>query len=138
VSRSVSSAVTTSCGKSTRDDIQIFPVTGISPNGNKTIVLYNVLYNRTRGLPISTTAFHDSLNKEDASDRGDDFRKYSCPQLTDNKIQADCSRSYKMTVEQQSLSGRRSFDRGNKLLVRGSHTLFYQILGSLKHSFFFL
>jgi len=99
-----------SCGKSSKD-VQIFPVRGTTPAG-KSITLYNVVYNKTRGLPISTTAFHDSLNKLDYSDRQDDFRKYNCTELADNRVQADCSRSFKMTPDQQMISGKKSYDRG--------------------------
>jgi DNA/RNA endonuclease G (NUC1) len=92
-----------------------FPIPSQSPKGQ--INLMYAQYDSNRGLPISTTTYHDSMNHIQSVPRVDNFREWDCPQLPVPNVQSDCSKTYKMTAAQQAKSGYTAFDRGHMVPV---------------------
>jgi len=77
------------------------------------ITLMHIQYDASRAVPVTSTTYHDSMNKEQNVPREDNFRPWPCPQLPSPSVQPACSNSFRMTSTQQALSGYTSYDRGH-------------------------
>lgn len=91
--------------------VHAFTIPSNSPNGP--ITLMHIQYDASRAVPVTSTTFHDSMNKIQTVSRKDNFRPWDCSELPVPSVQPDCSSTFRMTPEQQALSGHVSFDRGH-------------------------
>jgi len=98
------------CGAAV-NGIHAFTIPSDSPNGP--ITLMHIQYDASRAVPVTSTTYHDAMNKIQTVSRNDNFRPWPCPQLPAPTVQPDCSSSFRMTPEQQSFTGHTSFDRGH-------------------------
>ena len=96
------------CGSEV-DDIYSFTIPAESPLGP--INLMFIQHDGIRKMPFTSTALYNSLNHEVLVDRVDNFRELPCSALEGK--QNNCSSTFRMTPEQQSFSGKYSFDRGH-------------------------
>jgi hypothetical protein len=91
--------------------VHAFTIPSNSPQGP--ITLIHIQYDASRAVPVTSTTFHDSMNKIQTVSRNDNFRPWDCSELPAPSVQPDCTSSFRMTSEQQSFTGHVSYDRGH-------------------------